>query len=77
MITDLKAKLIRGLVITLVSVAVVVGAYIYGRVDQGAINEAAVLEQELKGVKEYEDINREVRRMDESSLDNVLDYWMQ
>lgn len=74
---SLKTKLIRGLVITLVSIGIIIGAYFYGRSDQKAHCDSAALTQELKEVNENEEVNRAVKRLDESDLDSVLDLWMQ
>lgn len=74
---DIKTKLIRGLVISLVSLGLLIGAYFYGRADQRAVCDNKQLVSEVKGMREHEYMEREVRQLDELNLDTVLDHWMQ
>lgn len=65
------------LIIALVAVASIIGAYFYGRADGGTVCKASTLTTYQKGVQENANTDKQVNRMVEPDLDRALSRWMQ
>jgi hypothetical protein len=65
------------LILALVALASVVGAYFYGRMDGGTACKATALTTYQKGVENNAHVDKQVNRMVEPELDRALSRWMQ
>lgn len=65
------------LIIALVAVTALIGAYFYGRADGGTACKATTLTTYQKGVQENANIDKQANRMVESDLDRALSNWLQ
>ena len=65
------------LIIALVALASLVGAYFYGRHDGGTVCKASTLTTYQKGVEKNANIDKQANRMAEPDLDNALSHWLQ
>lgn len=73
----IRSKVFAILGILVFYIGSVTGAYIKGRVDANASNSIKVLELYKKEVDSNAAIDRGVRRLDKSDLDNALYNWLQ
>lgn len=65
------------LILALVVMACIAGAYFYGRIDGSAALKNNALLTYQKGVEKNANIDRQANRMGESDLDRALSNWVQ